>query len=139
MNSDWLKSKWDYFKSILHTEPEYPKNINEQEKTVISIVQQLLPLKESELYVDPMTQECYISNGNYYIFIECPRIRIINSVFGYDVYVSVQVEAYLIKIFMDELTKRRSAFKLHVMSKVDKNLHTILDDIVIKNSTKNKP
>jgi hypothetical protein len=135
MYNEWLKSKWDYFKSILRTESEYPKNLNEQEKTVILIVQQLLSLKETELYVDPVTQECYISNGNYYIFIECPRIRIINSTFGYDVYVSTQVEIYLIKVFMNELTERRQEFKEHVMSKVDKNLQSILENILEKNNS----
>ena len=121
----WIGKVKDMFDST----PKKPKKLNEQEGTVISIVEKLLLKSDTELYLDPKTQECYLSNEKYYVFIESSRVRVINSVFGYDVYISGEVELYLVHIFMLEVSKRRSEFKSNVISKVNKNLNSILVDL----------
>ena len=129
MNLDFVKMWTEKVKGALDNTPKRPKKLNEQEETVISIVEKLLPKRDTELYLDPKTQECYLSNERYYIFIESSRVRVINSVFGHDVYISGEVEVYLTHIFMLEVSSRRSEFKSNVISKVNKNLNSILVDL----------
>lgn len=129
MNLTFIKKWFSELQLKFDTTPTLPKRINEQEGIVVSIVERLLPKKETELYLDPKTQECYLSNGKYNVFLESTRVRVINSVFGYDIYISAEVEVYLVHIFMLEVSKRRSKFKENIISKVNKNLNSILDDI----------
>jgi hypothetical protein len=129
MNLAFMKHWLSELKSKFDTTPTLPKRINEQEDIVVSIVEKLLPMKDTELYLDPKTQECYLSNGKYNVFLESTRVRVINSVFGYDVYISAEVEVYLVHIFMLEVSKRRSEFKENIISKVNKNLNSILIDL----------
>ena len=129
MSLNFVKLWVGKVKDMFDNTPKKPKKLNEQEGTVISIVEKLLPKSDTELYLDPKTQECYLSNGKYYVFIESSRVRVINSVFGHDVYISGEVELYLVHIFMLEVSKRRSVFKLNVISKVNKNLNSILVDM----------
>lgn len=129
MSLNFVKLWVGKVKSVFDNTPKKPKKLNEQEGTVISIVEKLLPKSDTELYLDPKTQECYLSNEKYYVFIESSRVRVINSVFGYDVYISGEVELYLVHIFMLEVSKRRSEFKSNVISKVNKNLNSILVDL----------
>ena len=129
MGLNFVKVWVDQVKDIFDITPKKPKKLNEQEETIISIVEKLLLKGDTELYLDPKTQECYLSNIKYNVFLESTRVRVINSVFGYDVYISAEVEAYLVHIFMLEVSKRRNKFKENIISKVNKNLNSILDDI----------
>ncbi len=129
MSLNFLRNWVVKIKDKFDNTPKKPKKMNEQEQTVISITERLLPKSDTELFLDPKTQECYLSNDKYHIFIESSRVRVINSVFGYDVYVSGEVEMYLVHIFMLEVSKRRSEFKQTIISKVNKNLNSILSDI----------
>jgi len=129
MDLNFVKMWVDQVKEIFDNTFKKPKKLNEQEETIISIVEKLLLKSNTELYLDPKTQECYLSNSKYNVFLESTRVRVINSVFGYDVYISAEVEAYLVHIFMLEVSKRRNKFKENIISKVNKNLNSILDDI----------
>lgn len=109
--------------------PTCPKKMTSSEKMVVDIARDLIANPETELYYDPNTYECYIVNGHYYVFIEAGVVKVINSVFGYDVHVSAQVEMYLTNEFKKENSRRRKQFKSSVEFKVDNSLAFILDEI----------
>jgi len=109
--------------------PTLPKNINPQERTVVDIIKNMLSKPDSKLYYDPETFECYIVNGSYYIFIEPRIVKVINSTFGYDIEIQSETEFYLTDLFKKEASKRRKQFKRDTISKIDKSLNTILEDI----------
>jgi hypothetical protein len=110
-----------------------PKHINELQRMAIDISVKLMVNPSSKLYYDLTTQECYVKNefdgGNVYVFIESNNVKIINTVFGYDIPMTQDGEQYLISVFRREMSKRRSQFKKEALAKVDFSLHTVLDRI----------
>jgi hypothetical protein len=114
--------------------PYLPKNMTASEKMIVEITKNIILDPDTELEYDPDTYECYIVNGHFYIFIEARVVKVINSVFGYDVHISSQVEMYLTNEFKKEKSRRIKHFKNNVESKVDNSLSLILDEIRNKKS-----
>jgi|OM-RGC.v1.026807511 hypothetical protein len=92
-----------------------PKNLNESQNMAVDITVKTILNPNSVLNYDPETHECYIQHdsigGDLYIFIEARNIKIINTVFGYDIPISIPVENYVTSVFKREVTKRRLKFK----------------------------
>jgi hypothetical protein len=109
--------------------PSFPKKMTSSEKRVVDIVKNLIPDPDTKLDYDLNTYEWDIINGHYCIFIEAGVVKVINSVFGYDVHISPQVEIYLIDECKKEKSRRRKQFKNNVESKVDNSLASILEEI----------
>ena len=105
-----------------------PKNLTEAENTACEIFLTVLHNKDSKLYYDIQTQECYISSGDktVFVFLESCNVKIINSVFGYDVHVRQDLEGYLLEKFIREMSIRRNAFKKEVLSKINHSLDSTL-------------
>ena len=112
-----------------------PKKLTEQEDTAMQIFLAILHDKESKLYYDISTHECYISSPDkkIFIFLESRNIKIINSVFGYDVPVSSSLEHYMLEKFIREMGIRRNAFKQEVLSRINHSLDSTLEKIKNKN------
>lgn len=108
-----------------------PKRMTESEQTACEIYLQLLHNKESKLHYDIKTQECYISSGDktLFVFLEAGNVKIINSVFGYDVHISHDLEQFLLDKFIREMAIRRMAFKREVLSKINHSLDLTLEKI----------
>lgn len=110
-----------------------PKRVNELQRMALDIAVKLMVNPSSKLYYDLTTQECYVKNesesGTIYVFIESGNVKIINTVFGYDIPMIMEGEQYLISVFRREMAKRRSQFKKEALAKVDFSLHTVLDRI----------
>ena len=105
-----------------------PKVMTYSESSAFTIFMRVLKLPETKLYYDLVTQECYLKSEEYqlYVFLEERNLKIINSVFGYDVRISQELENYLTEKFSQEMAIRRRAFKNEAHSKVDHSLeHTI--------------
>jgi hypothetical protein len=105
-----------------------PKKMTESEATACEIFLTVLHNKESKLYYDIQTQECYISSGDktIFVFLESGNVKIINSVFGYDVHIKPELENYLLQKFIREMGKRRNSFKNEVLSKINNSLDSTL-------------
>jgi hypothetical protein len=116
-----------------------PKILLESEETACEIFLNVLHNKDSKLYYDIKTQECYISSGDrtVFVFLESNNVKIINSVFGYDVHIRGELEAYLLEKFISEMSKRQNAFKKEVMSKINHSLDNTLNKIKNSDVTKN--
>ena len=105
-----------------------PKKLTESENKACEIFLTVLHDKESKLYYDIKTQECYISSSDktIFVFLESNNIKIINSVFGYDVHIKSDLENYLLEKFIREMGIRRNAFKNEVLSKINHSLDSTL-------------
>jgi hypothetical protein len=101
------------------------------EKTAYSIFMKLLLDPTSKLYYDLHTSECYIrsEDATLYIFLEANNIKVINSVYGYDVPIGRDLEAYLTERFRREMAIRRSKFKAEALKKIEHSLETTLEKL----------
>ncbi len=97
-----------------------PKRVNELQRMAIDIAVKIMINPTSKLYYDLTTQECYVKNesesGTIYVFIESGNVKIINTVFGYDIPMMIEGEQYLISVFRREMAKRRSQFKKEALA-----------------------
>lgn len=108
-----------------------PKNLDESQNIAIAISIKTILDPGSNLNYDPKSHECYIRNevGDIYIFIENRNIKVINTVFGYDIPIPLEAEIYVTSVFKRELAKRRFKFKKAALDKVEFSLQKALDKI----------
>lgn len=108
-----------------------PKKLSKEEDTALQIFLEILHDKDSKLYYDISTQECYISSPDkkIFIFLESRNLKIINSVFGFDVHISMAVEHYMSEKFIREMAIRRNAFKNEILSRINHSLDATLEKI----------
>ena len=108
-----------------------PVKMTHSEETACQIFTSVLRNRGSKLYYDIHTQECYLRSEDaaIYVFLEAGNVKIINSVFGYDVNISNELEGYLLEKFIREMTVRRKAFKTEALSKVNHSLDQTLDRV----------
>jgi hypothetical protein len=104
--------------------PKLPKKLNQAQKISIGIFFKVLKSEKTELYYNLLTEECYLSNNdlNVHIFIEDKNIKVINSIYGYDIEIDYQTEKYLVRKFEIEQNKRRIKFKNNIVSKTENQL-----------------
>jgi hypothetical protein len=128
-----IKWFWLYTKSKMKGSDKVrlPKNMVPAEKTAYSIFMKLLLDPTSKLYYDLHTSECYIrsEDSTLYIFLEANNIKVINSVYGYDVPIGRDLEAYLTERFRREMAIRRSKFKAEALKKIEHSLETTLEKL----------
>lgn len=113
-------------KRIKSINPNYnnrslPKGLNESQKLSIGIFFKILKMEDTELLYDLLSSECYLTNErtNTHIFIEDRNIKVINSVYSYDIPIDYKTEGYLCSKFEIELNKRRLDFKNDIISKTN--------------------
>jgi hypothetical protein len=108
-----------------------PKKLSHAEETACDIFIELLLNKESKLHYDIKTSECYISSSDktLFVFLEAGNVKIINSVFGYDVHIGSALERYLLERFTREMAIRRMRFKGEVLSKINQSLDLTLKKV----------
>lgn len=110
------------------------KNLTDAQLTAVTITKKTILSPDSKLYYNTENHECYIyrkgeNDTSLYIFIEAGNIKIINTVFGYDISIDSNTEQYVTNIFSRELAKRRAQFKNEALSKIEHSLHKVLEKI----------
>jgi len=135
------KLKWFvlYMKSMFNSDRREnrikpSKNLTDAQRTAVTITAKTMLSPDSKLYYNMQSHECYIyrkdsDDSSLYIFIESGNIKIINTVFGYDINIDQNTEQYLTNIFTREMAKRRSNFKKEALAKIEFSLHKVLDKI----------
>ena len=135
----WLSLK---FSRVFASEKRirFPKNMTESEKIASEIFIYLLKDHSSKLYYDIVTSECFISDANktIFTFLESKNLKIINTVYGYDTYISSDTELYLSNRFRRELTTRRKMFKEEAILKVEYSLCSTLNKLKANNIQNNE-
>lgn len=135
-----LKTKWTRFKrkfiiawyGLSATRRDQrirrPK-MSETEEQAARIWQKVVHQKDSDLMYNPQTHESYVQwdspSGTVYLFLEAGNLRVINTVVGYDIRLSSQVEHYFANIFSREVAKRRAKFRKNAESKVTHSLDSL--------------
>lgn len=117
-----------------------PTNMAPEVDTALRIWTRVVHEEDSELLYNPVTQECYAEwvdvNNPVYLFLESGRLRIVNTVIGYDVHLKQGEEDWCTECFKREVNRRRSEFKKIALGKV---MHS-LDDLELRlNSKSNTP
>jgi hypothetical protein len=106
-----------------------PKGLAPEVDTALRIWTRVVHEEDSELLYNPVTQECYAewvdSSNPVYLFLESGRLRIVNTVIGYDVHLKQAEEDWCTECFKREVNRRRSEFKRIALGKV---MHS-LDDL----------
>jgi len=112
-----------------------PKDMEELEKMGVAIFLNLLKEENCKLYYDIKSSESYIKSEDetLFVFLEDRNLKIINTVFGYDIRIKPEIETYLSKKFEKELYKRRTQFKKEATAKVDYSLHKTFQKLNAKN------
>jgi len=120
--------------------PTKPAKMSVSENSALTIFIRILRLPDSKLYYDIKTQECYLKSEEYqlYLFLEERNIKIINSVFGYDVRLSQELESHMYDKFIHEMAIRRSAFKREALSKIDHSLELTVDRVLKESESHGK-
>ena len=117
-----------------------PVGLAPEVDTALRIWTRVVHEEDSELLYNPVTQECYAewvdSNNPVYLFLESGRLRIVNTVIGYDVHLKQAEEDWCTECFKREVNRRRSEFKRIALGKV---MHS-LDDLEVRlNRKKDTP
>jgi hypothetical protein len=104
--------------------PKYPKRIPDSEKIAIETFLAVLKDEGSSLFFDLQTNECFLKSydSSIYLFLETVNLKIVNTVFGYDIPLARDSQAYLMDKFRMELAKRRRNFKSEALKKVKHSL-----------------
>lgn len=115
-----------------------PKGLAPEVDTALRIWTRVVHEEDSELLYNPVTQECYAewvdSSNPVYLFLESGRLRIVNTVIGYDVHLKQAEEDWCTECFKREVNRRRSEFKRIALGKV---MHS-LDDLEVRLNTKRR-
>jgi hypothetical protein len=130
----WLKLKYGFGSKHDENKARRPKGLSDSQTCALDIAVKAIHDPASKLYYDITTQECYVKRddsevGTIYVFIESQNIKIINTVFGYDIFINSDTENYITTVFRKEMAKRRAQFKKEALAKVDHSLHKVLDRI----------
>jgi len=122
----WLRTQYRMLGNRKKVLP--PKKMTDAEKTASAIFTHVLLDPNTKLYYDIETNECYLrsEDSTIYIFLEKENIKVINSVYGYDVAISTDLECFLTDRFRREMSLRRKDFKGEALSKVEHSLETTL-------------
>lgn len=139
MNNN-LKTRWTRFKrkfilawyglsaSRRDSRIQKPK-MTETEAQAARIWIKVVHQKDSDLMYNPQTHEAYAlwesPSGTVYLFLEAGNLRVINTVVGYDIRLSSQVEQWCASIFSREVAKRRAKFRKNAESKVTHSLDSL--------------
>jgi hypothetical protein len=110
---------------------KFPTRLRDSEKIAIETFLLVLKDKDSSLYVDLTTQECFLKSGDssIYLFLEAANLKIVNTIFGYDIPLDINSERYLHEQFKFELEKRRRKFKNEALQKVQHSLKTTYEKL----------
>jgi hypothetical protein len=98
------------------------------ERDCIAVCKKFIYEPDSIMLLTPITGKRYIRSENNQIFIilESHRVKIINHVYAYDVHMNDRSWNQLIKLFDNEVEKRREDFE----KQITKNIKTSLQKII---------
>lgn len=130
----WLKYR--VARSNVRSRPSHyklvaPKKLSVSQQMAVDTAIQLIHESTSELLYGAESGECYIKNdtitdGIIYVFIERRNIKIINTIFGYDIDIDDDTEIYLKNLFKRKQQRLRNRFKKEALNKVQYSLNNVL-------------
>lgn len=122
------------FKIYLYLKNKFdpPKEISDEEKFCYDICKKLINDPISKLTIAPVSNKRYIKNdeSNMFIVISDNSIMLINHVYSYNIYCDYN-ENYieLIKMFDNEVEKKRLELENEIKSNIQHSLKKILESL----------
>jgi len=122
------------FKIYLYLKNKFdpPKQISDEEKFCYDICKKLINDPISKLTIAPVSNKRYIKNdeSNMFIVISDNSIMLINHVYSYNIYCDYN-ENYieLIKMFDNEVEKKRLELENEIKSNIQHSLKKILEGL----------
>lgn len=99
------------------------------EEQAVRIWTRVIHQSDSDLMYNPQTHDAYAlweaPTGTVYLFLESGNLRVINTVVGYDIRLSMRVEQWCSTVFTREVAKRRNRFRINAESKVVHSLDSL--------------
>lgn len=108
--------------------------LNEQERIILKIFLKVLLDEETNLHYDMVGHECYLKSKKFslYLFLEHNKVKVINTIYGYDVTICNELYTFLLDKFGKQMTLRRKKFKNEALAKVEHSLDDTLKKLNIE-------
>lgn len=113
----------------LHAET---KHKTEYESECLSICRKLISKDETVLLMSPISGKRYIKydDGEIFIIIEHKQLTIVNHQYSYTIDIEGKPQDRLVKMFDNEIERRRMIMEEEIKSNVKHSLKTIYNNIV---------
>ena len=125
--------KWRRFTSWLHSGLEKrfspQEDLSDSQKAGIKIFERSLTIKDVELLLAPLSDTIYIEVDDIFIILEGRQLKIINGKYQYDIHLPERDTAKLYTSFKKALEKRRKQMEFKIITKTNRSLNNILEDI----------
>jgi len=127
--------RWRRFTGWFHTRLEkkfsQQEDLTDSQKMGIKIFERALTVKDAELLLAPLSDTIYIEVDDIFIILDGSQLKIINGKYQYDIYVGPKESSRLYSSFKKVLEKRRKQMEFKIITKTNRSLNNILEDIAI--------
>ena len=125
--------RWRRFTSWLHSGLEkkfyHQEDLTDSQRAGIKIFERSLTVKDAELLLAPLSDTIYIEVDDIFIILEGKQLKIINGKYQYDIHLPERDTAKLYTSFKKALEKRRKQMEFKIITKTNRSLNNILEDI----------
>lgn len=125
--------RWRRFTSWLHSGLEKrfspQEDLSDSQKAGIKIFERSLTVKDVELLLAPLSDTIYIEVDDIFIILEGRQLKIINGKYQYDIHLPERDTAKLYTSFKKALEKRRKQMEFKIITKTNRSLNNIFEDI----------
>ena len=117
-------------RAFRYVQTDYEKSVYENDS--ISICKKLINQKETTLLLTPRSGKRYSQSesSDIFIILDSHRIKIINHIYAYDIYVTDKPWTKLLDYFDTEVEKRRDEFEKQITSNIQSSLKKILHEVI---------
>ena len=127
--------RWRRFTGWFHTRLEKkfsPQDeLSESQKNGVRIFERALTVKDAELLLAPLSDTIYIEVDDIFIILDGSQLKIINGKYQYDIHVPAKESSRLYGAFKKVLEKRRKQMEFKIITKTNRSLNNILEDLAI--------
>lgn len=129
MSKRKIRVAWLRFKRWIGRFIKTEDKLDESQKMGLRIFEKCLSIKDSEIFLSPLSDTIYIEVDEIYIILERSDVQIINGRFQYDLHYPESSRLRMLNRVLEILESRRTEVEKRVKAKSDKTLHSILVEI----------
>lgn len=118
-----------WFSSRLEKNFSQQWELSDSQKMAIRIFEKSLSVKDADLLLAPLSDTIYIEVQDIFIILEGRQLKIINGKYQYDIQLPDKEQQKLYDSFRKTLEKRRKQMEIKIISKTNRSLTNILEDI----------
>ena len=109
-----------------------PDRLTSNQELGIKIFEKCLIMPDSELLIAPISGTFYIKSKDIFIVLDGNELKIVNGKYEYHIYVSSRSYEKMIGKFKRILESRRKKMEESMLSKTNRSLSEILEDVSYK-------